>query len=665
MKVEEIILENFGPFVGRQILNLRTSETQPLVAVSAANGRGKTFLYRAIRWTLYGRVFKGKAKVLIPEGQLVNFEAIKGEAEQMSVTLKCVSEGEVLEIIRIISIDPKTRVPSTSRMKIIKDGQTLSQSSSEHLIRVRLDESISRFFFFDGETLEEYENLLDNDSGDVQIVRTSVEAILGAPALSRLTKALGAVERSTMSQIKLFSKADAALQELASAQSDAEEKMRGIEEDLSELKKHASEFQNSIRGVEAELSNFEYARDILGKISAKEEEKDRHLDTADRSKEEVRISLQVWQIALTGIAEKSLEVIEPIRESAYATAESRTKLNIRLEAISASTKSGTCSVCNQSVSSHAAEGLKVEVESITARLRALPDHEPTYLTQLSKVVGLAKRTSRVREKATLKEKGRNLEQALQAIATLDGEIDRLQDMVSNVDQPRIMKIEKNRIDFRHQLSVTQTLIQEKNRKLDAARAELEKCKRNLAEAHRKNGKKGIATAGSMQKPIRVNALASNLCQVFGESYDDFVGKMRESVSESANRIFRLLISDEGYKGLLINKNFGLSLLNEDDRIVDLRSSGQSQVVAVSLILALHECAVRSGTLLMDTPFGRLDKIHRLKLMNYFARELTQVILFVQSGELDEVELSDWADFTSRSYRLERGSATSETFIMEI
>ena len=665
MKVEEIILENFGPFVGRQTINLRSSEDQPLVVVSAANGRGKTFLYRAIRWTLYGRVFKGKAKTLIPESQLVNFEAIKGDAEQMSVTLKCVSEGEVLEIIRIISIDPVTRVPSTSRMKIIKDGQTLSQSSGEHLIRGHLDESISRFFFFDGETLEEYENLLDDDYGYVQIVRTSVEAILGAPALSRLTKALDAVERNTMNQIRASSRADAALQELASAQSDADEKVRGIEDDLSELKKQANDFGTDIRGVETELSNFEYARDILGKISAKEDERNRHLEIAERSKEEVQSSLQAWQIALTGIAECSLKVIEPIRDSAYATNESRTKLNDRLEAISTSTNSGTCSVCNQSVSSHASEDLKVEIQLISARLRALPDHEPNYLRQLNKVVGLAKRTSRVGEKASLKEKGRNLEQALQAIATLDGEIDRLQDMVTNVDQPRITKIEAKRIDLRHKLSVAQTLIKERNKELEAARAEFEKCKRNLAEAHRKNLKKGVASAGSMQKPIRVNALASNLCRVFGESYDDFVNKMRESVSESANRIFKLLISDDGYKGLLINKNFGLSLLNEDDRIVDLRSSGQSQVVAVSLILALHECAVRSGTLLMDTPFGRLDQTHRLKLMNYFARELPQVVLFVQSGELDEVDLSEWADFTSRSYRLERGSATSETFITEI
>lgn len=665
MRVDEIVLENFGPFVGRQTLNLRTTESEPLVAVSAANGRGKTFIYRAIQWTLYGRVFNKKKKVLIPESQFVNFQAIKGDAEQMSVTLRCVSENEVLEIIRIINIDPETRVPSTSRLKVIRDGQALSPSASEHLIRGRLDESISRFFFFDGETLEEYENLLDDDSGDVQIVRTSVEAILGAPALTRLSKALEAVERTTMNQIKASSKADAALQELALAQSAAEEKVRGIESDLSELRKQANEYQNDIRAVESELSNFEYARDILGKISAKEEERSRHRATADRIKEEIQVSLQTWQIALTSVAEGSLEVVEPVREEAYANAESRAKLNDRLANITASTESGTCSVCNQPVSGSAANDLQVEIESIKAKLRVLPEHDQNYLRQLSRVVSRARRTARIGEKASLREKGRSLEQDLQAVSTLDGEIDRLQDMVTNVDQPRIIKIEKKRIDLRHQLSVTQTLIQERNKDLDAARTELDRCKRNLAEAHRKNVKKGVASAGEMQKPIRVNALASNLCRIFGDSYDDFVNKMRESVSEAANRIFKVLISDAGYQGLLINKNFGLSLLNEDDLIVDLKSSGQSQVVAVSLILALHECAVRSGTLLMDTPFGRLDKTHRLNLMNYFTRELPQVVLFVQSGELDEVDLSEWADFTARSYRLDRGAATSETFVVEI
>jgi DNA sulfur modification protein DndD len=663
MKVEEIVLENFGPFVGRQTINLRTTPEAPLVVIDAPNGRGKTFIYRAIRWALYGRVFKGRN--LIPESQLVNTVALSRDDEQMSVTLRCQSDGESLEIIRILTIDPTTRLPTASRLKIIRDGQNLLQTTSEHLIRGRLDESISRFFFFDGEMLQEYEDLLDDDSGDIQIVRTSVEAILGAPALSRLTKVLESIEKTTMKQIEATSKADESLRKLAEAQRIADEKVREIEEDLEKQRGYASDFQKQITQIENELNNYEYARDVLGRISAKEEELAKQKDIVLRSREEVQTSLQCWQIAVSTVAEHALEIVEPIREKVFETVGERERLAIRLNGIAESTDSGTCSVCHQPVTSHSAEALKVEMEEIQSKLRILPTYDQSYLNRLSRVVGRAKRTSRVAEKASLIEKGRNLESALQQVATLEGEIDRLQDMVINVDQPQIRKLEDKRLEFRHKKSVAQAVITQKNKDLTEARAELEKCKRQLSDAHLKNAKKGITGVADLDRPLRIHSLASSAQQAISNSYDEFVQKMRESVSDSANGIFSSLISDAGYRGLMINKNFGLSLLNEEEKIVDLRSSGQSQVVAVSLILALHECAVRTGTLLMDTPFGRLDLTHRTNLMNYFTSNLPQVVLLIQSGELDDDDLSEWADFTSRRYKLERGSTTAETIIREV
>jgi DNA sulfur modification protein DndD len=295
----------------------------------------------------------------------------------------------------------------------------------------------------------------------------------------------------------------------------------------------------------------------------------------------------------------------------------------------------------------------------------MPTYDQAYLNRLSKVVVRAKKTTRIAERASLVEKGRNLESSLQQVATLEGEIERLQDMVINVDQPQIRKLEDKRIDLRHKKSVAQAVITQRNKDLNEARAELEKCKRQMSEAHLKNAKKGITGLSDLDRPLRINALASSAHKVFSNSYDEFVQKMRESVSDSANKVFDSLISDDGYKGLMINKNFGLSLLNEEEKIVDLRSSGQSQVVAVSLILALHECAVRTGTLLMDTPFGRLDLTHRKNLMNYFTTHLSQVVLLIQSGELDDDDLSEWAGHTSRRYKLERGSTTAETIIREV
>lgn len=663
MRVEEIVLENFGPFVGRQTIDLRTTPDAPLVVIEAPNGRGKTFIYRAIRWALYGRVLKGRT--LIPENLLVNTVALSRDDEQMSVTLRCESDGERLEIIRILSIDATTRMPTTSRLKVVRDGQNLPQTTSEHLIRGRLDESISRFFFFDGEMLEEYEDLLDDDSGDVQIVRTSVEAILGAPSLSRLTRVLENVEKSTMKQIEATSKADESLRKLAEAQRAADEKVREIEEDLDKQRGFASDFQKQISQIENELNNYEYARDVLGRIGAKRDELNRQVEIVERSREEVQGSLQCWQIAISTVAEHALEIVEPVRERVFETVSERESLSHRIRGLEESTESGTCAVCHQPVTDASAEALKLEKNAITERLRNLPTYDQIYLNRLSRVVSRAKRSTRVAEKASLIEKGRNLESALQQVATLEGEIERLQDMVINVDQPQIRKLEDKRIELRHKKSVASAYIAQRNKDLNDARAEYDRCKRQLAEAHVKNAKKGISGIADLDRPLSIHSLASNAHQVFRNAYDDFVQKMRESVSEAANRVFGSLISDLGYKGLMINKNFGLALLNEDERIVDLRSSGQSQVVAVSLILALHECAVRTGTLLMDTPFGRLDLTHRTNLMNYFTSNLSQVVLLIQSGELDDDDLSEWAEFTARRYKLERGSTTAETIVREV
>jgi DNA sulfur modification protein DndD len=662
MKIEQIIIENFGPFIGKQTIDLRTSDDAPLVVIYAENGRGKTFLYRAIRWALYGRVYKDNRP--IPESKLVNSLGLSRGDSQMSVTLICESNGERLEVIRTLPIDEETRQPTSSKLTIVREGQTLTPGSSEDLVSTRLDEGISRFFFFDGEMLKEYETLLDDESGDVQVVRNSIEAILGAPALSRLAKALASVQSSTMKQIDASSKADSNLQKLASALSEAEDKMRGIEDDIEQTRSFASDFQKEIRVVEDQLNNFEYTREILSKIEAKNDEKNRHTEAADRARDEIRLALQNWEIGLTSVASRALAVVEPIRDKVFDSVSDREKLMNRLESIRDSATSGECAVCHQMISDDATSKLEVEIAEIQAQLLTIPAYDQSYVNQVNRVVMKARRASRVAEKATLEQQGRGLELALQSAVTLTNEIVRLEEQVGQVDQPAIKKLEERRRELNNKIAIAQAALKSSNHKLSAARTEHDKCKRDLTEENRKNLKKGIASAGSLQTPIRVNDLATFAQRAISESYDEFVQKMRESVSDSANEIFKSLISDVGYRGLMINKNFGLSLLNEEERVVDLRSSGQSQVVAVSLILSLHECAVRSGTLLMDTPFGRLDLKHRKNMMNYFTSQLPQVVLLIQSGELDDDDLTDWASFTSRRYRLERGDSTAETFVEE-
>ena len=55
MIFQELVLENFGPYKGRQVFNLCPGkEQQTIVLLGGMNGGGKTTLMDAIRWALYG-----------------------------------------------------------------------------------------------------------------------------------------------------------------------------------------------------------------------------------------------------------------------------------------------------------------------------------------------------------------------------------------------------------------------------------------------------------------------------------------------------------------------------------------------------------------------------------------------------------------------------------
>lgn len=663
MKILEIKLENFGPFVGHQNLDINARSGNPLIVVQAQNGRGKTFLYRAIRWALYGSALKDGRK--IPDEKLFNTVAqLRGET-QMSVSLSCESGDEPIEITRIVSLEKQSKDSFTQKLIVKRGGEVLSFSAAENAIRSRMDEQISRFFFFDGEMMGEYESLLNDDEGDARVVRNSIEAILGAPALQRLGKVLGSIEQAAMKEVATLTKADEKLQVLASKVISAELKVDGLESDLSSIKVGANDIDSEVRAIEDELRNFEHAREILAKIEAKEDEAARHRTNSERAMDEIRVDLQDWRVSLGSITTATLSVLEPLRDQVYQSVSERESLEIQLENIRASASVGACSICHQPVVGLIAEHLREESARIAARLEELSQYDRTYLDQILSKIKQAKAYANVSETASLYQKGRKFEALIQDVATLESEIERLQNQVIGVDDTKVRKLEEKRIELRSKKAVSEEIIRTKNADLSAARIDLDSAKSDLKSEQKKNTKKGILAGGPGEDQLLMSEVSGSAKKAIDEAYDDFVQQMRQTVNESANEIFQLLISDSRFQGLRINKNFGLSLLNENGIIVDLRSSGQSQVVAVSLILALHQCAVRSGTLLMDTPFGRLDLEHRSRMLDYFSHYLPQVVLLIQSGELDDDDLMNWAEFTTRRYLLERGNTTGETLIEEV
>jgi len=91
MKLERIIIENFRQYFGRQKLTFPKDSQRNVTVIHGVNGAGKTSLFLAINWCLYG---EGVSNV----GELISKEAISrakpGEIVHSSVELSFTHNGE-------------------------------------------------------------------------------------------------------------------------------------------------------------------------------------------------------------------------------------------------------------------------------------------------------------------------------------------------------------------------------------------------------------------------------------------------------------------------------------------------------------------------------------------------------------------------------------------
>ncbi|MEK7253460.1 MAG: DNA sulfur modification protein DndD, partial [Bacteroidota bacterium] len=88
--------------------------------------------------------------------------------------------------------------------------------------------------------------------------------------------------------------------------------------------------------------------------------------------------------------------------------------------------------------------------------------------------------------------------------------------------------------------------------------------------------------------------------------------------------------------ILPERNFEVKLFNRQGTELDKTklSAGEKEIYAISLLWALIAVSGKRLPIMIDTPFGRLDSIHRRNLtQNYFPKASHQVLLLSQDEEI--------------------------------
>ena len=649
-------LVNFGPFLGEHDVDLSISASAPVIVIHGENMRGKTSFLNAVKWCLYGDVTDRRGRIL-PRNRLISYDAIERREYHMSVHLDFEHGGKRYLMERHVQseVPPSSPRHLTETLYLKRDGHILPVEQVVEEIRNILHPAISRFFLFDGEMLGEYEVLLGDTNRSTALVRESIEQILGVPALQIMAEDLGDLRRDAEKrQLQAVEAAKSSEQLVAEAQQVTNE-VEALDRDLIELEDLRVEIETQIDDLRDDL-------DAYADVQADAREADRLDELIDRSREDQKaLRAEVrelfgtsWWLPTVHLASDRLtEVTRRVKEETERV-KSIAAAEFELVQLEAAEETGQCPLCGQALADHSHDTIgsrKTELEEMLSDVGSTGRDLGVLAATLDDLRPFTDPTAFVelREKeAAFRKLGITIRRSIRAV---EGIRERLREH----DIPTIREIE---IKYEKALGQRDSItsdIKKKTKRRNELRDDLSRLNQEIQRL-----------PGADPKTAAEADLYGGLEAVFSRAIDQYREALRTDVEERATDIFRQLTTEDDYAGLSINDQYGLSIVDVQGRAISERSAGAEQVVALSLIGALNASAVREGPVVMDTPFGRLDVSHRENILSYLPTMSPQVVLLVQSGEVQSgLDLQPLEGLFAREYWLARdGSPTRSRFDTE-
>jgi DNA sulfur modification protein DndD len=655
MILRKLILENFGPYNGRQEIDLTVTKEAPVILIHGENERGKTTFANALRWCLYKRAFEADGS-RIATYQLINWEALDLKDYHMTVTLEFEHASHVYVVERHVQsvLRPTSDSDLQWRETLRKDGHFQQAASVDRVVRDILHPQISNFFFFDGEMLNHYRVLLGDPNRNAILVRQSIEQILGLPAIQEAARNLETLRKAAENRQLQEARAKKANEKMVADAQQKQDLVDSIERDIT----HQREIQDKL---EAERESLREKRDRFSELQVDLKRMD------DLERDQVRIGedtklerdaikallREAWWIPLEPLIEKERTEAQNRATLAGAAAKEAEGLRHEISLMMNAVAKGTCSLCDHSLSALEVGGLKARLEDAQGKLAGIPANAVDLALPIERMTRLqpfAQRSAR-----TLLERETRIRKLAIERKRRDTELTEIKERVKGDYRAEIAEVETDYDKCIAHLAAVNEELTDAAVKLRDASGALQRLQlqiRALPEANKK-----LAAEAALYGALKV---------IFENAIGTYRERLRQRVQEEATAIHQQLTTETGYAGLSINDQYGLTIINTEGREIKRPSAGSSQIVALSLIGALSKSATREGPVVMDTPFGRLDRGHRHNILKFAPHFAPQVILLVQSGELErERDLGDITPFVAREYRIIRDGASDRSLIKPI
>lgn len=652
MKVHKLIINNFMPYKGKQEIEFPQHETQNVMLLFGDNMRGKTSFLNAIRWGFYGIALARHMRE-IPRSHLINSEAADEGDWSMSISILFEHEGRNYELNRSIEkrdnvTQPKNNSDFSEVIGLRINGTPVIGDSINNEINQVMPKEVSRFFLFDGELLQEYENLLIEESDQGKKIKEHIESVLGVPALIHARDELQVLLKDARSMQRRDAQKNDELRKYAQDQKGHEVKLKSLEDDIGELDRQRLGLQERVDEIDDFLKNTEAVQNKKLELTRLDTEKKGFEFDIKKSNNTIHALLKTaWKDVLESSVQSITHTLKLERKGHQKSMEEASALQGEITNLRKSIdENKECNTCGQEIPESKRQPLREKLELLEKQPGRNVDF--SRLTELNKNID---NLESIRAEGEVNRIITNLETITKIKVKLMGvenQCDDIEEEIKGFDTDEIMRKREKRERYGGQLAKTSLDKKDREEKKEENLKKQEKISQLMAKHKGSEGK---------LSNLRVERL-QQLETVFAEGINQLRLKLKGDVESHATSAFKQLTTEKTYTGLSINQNYGLSILDQNKKVIDERSAGAEQVVALSLIDGLNKTSGTKAPIVMDTPLGRLDPKHRKNILQYLPDMSEQVVLLVHEGEIHAKR--DTEIFASRigaRYEIKRISAT--------
>jgi DNA sulfur modification protein DndD len=636
MLLYKITLKDFRQFKNIQTIDFSRNEFKNVTVIYGENGRGKTGIFRALIYCLYGDrslsqdELKNEAK---KKGLgLVNEVSLKeniGTEIESSVTINfshlSISYSLTRKVKGLMKTDGEIIQNSNDDVELQikdKDGNTKPIETDEDKIKTTiqkiLNERLRDYFLFDGERIERLTKNTDSKRGEV---RKGIRALLDLDAMELSIKGLDKLVTEKERDIK--NKATGELKKISEAIVNLNGKIEELTNEIESSDQEKNRIEHQITKISEEIGNNEETAEqerILQKFIQNREDL---ITEKDLLQQELKSNLnRSGQLIADDLLEQLRQELDSLRNKGQLPPD------IRQEFVEKLLAQKKCICGNQLDDEHLQARKTLQVFIKEQYRPGLGKESEDLLYALNRTCSANEDLSTNFSRSLIKNKKLNdeIKEIGLKIKTLNEQLDGCVTSVDELIQER-KRLENEKVSLKSTVDRNKYQLEEAETKLNDYRKESNKLEKQ-------------------QSLVTSLVDRRNLCEDtlkhLNNIYNKFADDVKLQLAQKSTEIFNQLADNETLKDIKkidIDNNYLLDVLNwSGHRRLGEISAGQRQIVSLSFIMALIQVAGELEVpLFMDTPFGRLSGTHRDHLIESIPKMASQWILLATDTEFTTVE----------------------------